>query len=325
MNPYSEDTLVQRTTADYLRDQLGWESVYAYNEETFGEDGLLGRLNDREVVLTRYLNAKLAEFNPGLPDDAYRDAIRQITEYSSSQTILATNEEKYTLLKDGVQVSFRNDKGELIKQRLRVFDFENPTHNHFLAVREFWVRGVLYRRRADIMGFVNGIPLLFMELKNVNKDIRAAYDQNLSDYRDTVPHLFHHNAFIVLANGIDARIGSSPQTRFEYFHEWKRLAENEKGQVDMETLLMGVCNQHTFMDLFENFILFDSSSGSTAKIVARNHQYLGVNRSVEAVENRKAREGKLGFSGTPRDLAKATRWCFSPAKSDASSVATSPS
>ncbi len=133
-----------------------------------------------------------------------------------------------------------------------------------------------------------------MELKNVNKEIRAAYDRNLSDYRDTVPHLFHHNAFIILANGIDALIGSSPQTRFEYFHEWKRLAEDEKGQVDMETLLMGVCNKHTFMDLFENFILFDNSSGSTAKIIARNHQYLGVNRAIKAVENRKARDGKLG-------------------------------
>lgn len=294
MNPYTEDTLVQATTADYLRDNLGWEVVYAYNQETFGENGLLGRLNDREVVLTRYLRAKLEEFNSGLPDEAYREAIRQITEYSSSQTILATNEDKYNQLKNGVQISFRNHKGDLIKQRLRVFDFDQPTHNHFLAVREFWVRGVLYRRRADIIGFVNGIPLLFMELKNVNKDIRVAYDRNLSDYRDTVPHLFHHNAFIILGNGIDALIGSSPQSRFEYFHEWKRLAENEQGQVNMETLLMGVCNKHTFMDLFENFILFDSSSGSTAKIVARNHQYLGVNRAMEAVEQRQARDGKLG-------------------------------
>ncbi len=165
MNPYTEDTLVQATTADYLRDNLGWEVVYAYNNETFGEKGLLGRGSDREVVLSRDLRPKLEAFNPGLPDEAYREAIRQITEYSSSQTILATNQEKYTLIKNGVQVSFRNDKGELIKKRLRVFDFDEPTNNHFLAVREFWVRGVLYRRRADIMGFVNGIPLLFYGAK----------------------------------------------------------------------------------------------------------------------------------------------------------------
>jgi len=293
MNPYSEDTLVQQTTADYLRDQLGWEVVYAYNEETFGERGLLGRLSDKEVVLTRYLRAKLEEFNPGLPDEAYRDAIRQITEFSSSQTILATNQDKYTLLKDGVKVSFRDDKGNLTKQRLRIFDFDEPTNNHFLAVREFWIKGVLYRRRADIMGFVNGIPLMFMELKNLNHGLRAAHDGNLADYKTTVPHLFHHNAFVILANGIEARIGSI-SSRFEHFHEWKRLAEEEAGQVDMETLLLGVCNKATFMDLFENFILFDSSSGSTTKIVARNHQYLGVNRAVEAVQTRQERDGKLG-------------------------------
>ncbi|MDY0221560.1 MAG: type I restriction endonuclease [Desulfobacterium sp.] len=72
-------------------------------------------------------------------------------------------------------------------------------NNHFLCVRELWVRGDLYRRRADIVGFVNGLPLLFMELKNVNKDIRAAFEQNFQDYRDTIPHLFHHNALVVLA------------------------------------------------------------------------------------------------------------------------------
>lgn len=294
MSQYTEDTLVQQTTADYLRDHLGWDSIYAYNQETFGDNGLLGRTNDKEVILKRYLRAKLKEFNPGLPDEAYRDAIRQITETSTSQTLLATNQDKYKLFKEGVQVSFRNDTGEQVKQRLQVFDYRTPTNNHFLAVREFWIRGVLYRRRADIIGFVNGIPLLFMELKNVNKDIRAAYNANLSDYRETVPELFHHNAFIILANGIDALIGASPQTRFEFFHEWKRLAEDEKGQVDMETLLMGVCNKQTFMDIFENFILFDSSSGSTTKIVARNHQYLGVNRAIEAVQTRKERDGKLG-------------------------------
>ena len=93
-----------------------------------------------------------------------------------------------------MQVTFRNAKASGCEQRLRVFDFETPENNDFLCVRELWVRGDLYRRRADIVGFVNGLPLLFMELKNVSKDIRAAYEQNFSDYKDTIPHLFHHNA-----------------------------------------------------------------------------------------------------------------------------------
>src|SRR5438093_7720732 len=236
---FTEDTLVQQTTSDYLRDVLGWESVYAYNDETFGPEGMLGRRNDREVVLTRYLGQALVKLNPDLPQEAYQDAIRQITDYSLSQSSLQINQEKYDLLKDGVQVPFRNNRGELVKRRLRVFDFDEPENNHFLAVRELWVRGVLYRRRADLVGFVNGIPLLFMELKNVNRDIRAAYERNLADYKDTVPHLFHHNGFIVLGNGVDAQIGSLAG-RYDHFHGWKRLDEDEPGVVDMETLLKGV-------------------------------------------------------------------------------------
>ena len=290
---YSEDTLVQQTTADYLRDVLGWETVFAYNQETFGSEGTLGRASDREVVLTRYLQLKLVELNPGLPADAYREAVRQIVESSAAQSLVATNRDKYALLKDGVQVSFRNEKGELVKRRLRIFDFNEPADNHFLAVRELWVKGDLYRRRADVVGFVNGIPLLFVELKNIHKDIRAAYEQNLADYKDTVPHLLHHNALIVIANGLEAKIGSIT-SRFEHFHEWKRLAEDEPGLVDMQTLLKGVCDKQNFMDLLENFIVFDDSSGQTVKIIARNHQLLGVNRAVDAVLNREGRQGKLG-------------------------------
>ncbi|MDF1591565.1 MAG: type I restriction endonuclease subunit R [Desulfobacterales bacterium] len=290
---YTEDTLVQQTTAEYLEHQLGWESVYAYNTETFGPEGTLGRGDDREVVLTRYLYLKLMEFNPGLPDDAYQEAVRQITSITAAQTLLTTNREKHELIKDGIQVTFRNDKGERVRQRLKVFDYADPTNNHFLCVREFWVRGDLYRRRADIVGFVNGLPLLFMELKNVSKDIRAAYEKNFKDYKDTVPHLFHHNAFVVLANGMDAKLGSVT-SRFEHFHEWKRLAEDQPGAVEMETLLKGVCDKRNFMDLVENLIVFDDSSSGPKKILARNHQFLGVNRAIEAVVDRKNRQGKLG-------------------------------
>ncbi|HEY4721308.1 MAG TPA: HsdR family type I site-specific deoxyribonuclease, partial [Anaerolineae bacterium] len=116
---------------------------------------------------------------------------------------------------------------------------------------------------------------------------------NLADYRDTIPHLLQHNAIIALGNGLQAKIGSIT-SKFEHFHEWKRLAEDEPGVVDMETLLKGVFNRGNFMDLFENFIVFDDSTGHTIKIVARNHQYLGVNRAIEAVRDRQARHGKLG-------------------------------
>ena len=291
--PYTEDALVQQTTAEYLEQQLGWESVYAYNNEDFGPDSLLGRASDREVVLSRPLREKLVELNPGLPDAAYDDAVRQIATTIASQTIVATNREKHDLVRDGVQVTFRNEKGERVRDRLRVLDFDDPVNNHFLCVRELWVRGDLYRRRLDIVGFVNGLPLLFIECKNIHKNLKTAFEKNFSDYRDTIPHLFHHNAIVMFGNGEKAKIGSIT-SKWEHFHEWKRLDEEELGVVDMETLLKGVCDKRNFMDLVENFILFDESSGEAKKILARNHQFLGVNRAIEAVRNRRARQGRLG-------------------------------
>ena len=293
MTPLNEDILVQQTTADYLEEKLRWDSVYAYNTETFGREGTLGRKSDREVVLTRYLGEALVELNPGLPDKAYEEALRQIVAAPITQNTLQINWEKYDLLKNGVQVQFRNEKGDLEKKRLRVFDFDEPTNNHFLCVRELWIQGDIYRRRADIVGFVNGLPLLFMECKTIHKDIRRAYEENLSDYKDTIPHLFHHNAFIVLGNGVDANMGSL-SSKFEHFNEWKRLAEEEPGVVDMETLLKGVCNKENFLDLFENFIVFDESGEELVKIIARNHQYLGVNQAIEATKDRENRQGRLG-------------------------------
>lgn len=293
MNAMTEDHLAQETTANYLLHDLQWdESIYAMHE-VLGKEGTLGRTNETEVVLNRYLGQKLIDLNPGLPMEAYEDALRIVNENSSSSVLLATNREKDNLHKNGVEISFRDEKGERVKKRLRLFDFDNPSANHFLVVRELWIKGDLYRRRADIVCFVNGIPLVFMELKNVHKDIKAAYEQNFADYKDTIPHLFYHNAFIVLGNGVDAKIGSV-SSKFEHFNDWKRLHEDGPGVVDMETLLKGTCFKANLMDIFENYILFDESTGKLVKIVARNHQFLGVNRAIDAVKDRKARAGKLG-------------------------------
>lgn len=292
---YTEDSLVQKTTADYFEQALGWDSVYAYNSENFGPTSLLGRENDREVVLTRDLRDALKRLNPGLPEAAYDDAVRQVVEYSTSQSLIDMNRDKYAMVRDGVRVTYRNAKGEVEKPTLKLIDFDQPDNenNRFLVVRELWVRGDIYRRRMDLIGFVNGIPLLFIECKNIHKSLKKAFDDNLSDYKTTVPHIFHHNAVVVLANGEKAKLGSI-SSKFEHFHEWKRLAEDEPGVVDMETLLKGVCSKANFLDLIENFIVFDESPRTLAKIVAKNHQFLGVNRALDAVVHRKDRSGKLG-------------------------------
>lgn len=293
MNEFSEDELVQRTTVEYLKDSLGWEIHYAHNTEIFGENGTFGRKNDKEVLLKKFLLPALKRLNPDFPEEAYHTAFRKLSEGVVGRSLEQINQENYHYLQDGVSVEFQDANHKFVKRNLRIIDFNHPENNHFLAVREFWIKGILYRRRADIMGFINGIPLIFFELKNIYKDIRSAYENNLKDYKQSVPQLFYHNSIIVLSNGIDAKIGSLT-SKFEHFHEWKRLAENETGRVDMETLLKGVFKKENLLDILENYILFDESGGKIVKVLAKNHQFLGVNLAVSSVLNRKEQKGKLG-------------------------------
>ena len=294
MSAYTEDNLVQKTTADYLHDTLGWdESIYAM-QETFGTGGTLGRTDEREVILPRYLLPMLKKLNPGFPDKVYADGVKILADTSVSMSLDSINKEKYQLLTEGIPVRYTAADGTRKTVRLKVFDFDHPAENHFLCVRELWLRGSLNRRRrADVVGFVNGVPLVFMELKNVCRDISVAYRDNFCDYRKVVPQIFHFNAFVILANGIDAKIGTH-SSKFKFFHAWKRLSEEEPGTVDMETLLKGTCAKERLLDLFENFILYDETAGTTAKILARNHQYLGVNRAVASVADRTRLQGRLG-------------------------------
>ena len=155
-------------------------------------------------------------------------------------------------------------------------------------MRELKITGLRtpnYNRRADLVCFVNGLPLVFIELKAVYKNIRAGFDGNLRDYLDenVIAHAFHHNAFLIVSNGDNARYGSITSS-WEHFGEWKRLDEKDKGDVAAEVLLNGMLTKERLLDLVENFIVFDASkAGAVRKVVARNHQLLGVNRAVAAV------------------------------------------
>ncbi|TCT27242.1 type I restriction endonuclease [Martelella mediterranea] len=200
MNDFTEDLLVQKTMADYLAEEHGWRSVMAWNSETFGSEGTLGRKSDKDVILTRYLSEALVTLNPGLPDEAYEQALRKITETFASQSLLKTNQEKYELLRNGVMVKFRQDD-ETRVEHLRVFDFDTPENNDFLCVRELWVHGYAHRRRADIVGFVNGLPLMFCELKRPDKDLRRAYAENLSDYCPLSYKMGHQSGLSIGGSG----------------------------------------------------------------------------------------------------------------------------
>ena len=290
---YSEDQLIQRSTAKFLEKELGWKSVYAFDQETLGANGTLGRTNYHEVLLTRHLGQALKQLNPWLTDKQLQECMERMTEHISSQTLMQINEQKYQLIRNGIPVTRVKTNGETEEVRAKVIDFASPEKNEFLCVRELQVHGALYRRRADIVGFVNGIPLLFMELKNHDVEVVDAFNKNYRDYLDTIPQLFYHNAFIMFSNGLEARVGTI-DSKWEFFHEWKRLTEEDAGSIELPTMLRGICKKGNFLDLLENFILYDHSGGRTAKILARNHQYLGVNQAVEMYRNRQYLNGKLG-------------------------------
>ena len=290
----TEDRLVQATFAEHLEQELGWESVYAWNHESFGANGTLGRNDTRDVVLTRDLRRAIERLNPELPPVAVEEAIRKLTLHDFSRSLLAQNQLFHKFIRDGVPVSFRDNTGRIRNAQARVIDFSNNKganglpNNRFLAVRELKITGLRapsYNRRADLVCFVNGLPLVFIELKAVYKNIRAGFDGNLRDYLDenVIAHAFHHNAFLIVSNGHRARYGSI-SSQWEHFYEWKRLDEKDKGSVEAEVLLNGMLAHNRLLDLVENFILFDASKpGATRKVVARNHQVLGVNAAVDSV------------------------------------------
>ncbi len=290
---YSENVLVQDSAADLMHDELGWDVVYAYNTEVLGENGTLGRKDYHEIVLWRYFNAALKKLNPWITDHQIAEARQTLSSYLSSASLLQINEEKYFMIRDGIPVTVKKPNGKTEEKKAIVIDFNDPDNNQFLAVKELKIHGDLYRRRTDIVGFVNGLPLLFIELKRNDMDVENAYTDNYTDYQDTIPFLFYYNAFLMLSNGMEAKVGTLG-SKYEFFHEWKRLSEDDAGSVALETMLRGICKKENFLDLYENFILFDHSDGKTVKILARNHQYLGVNEAVKAYGERQLREGKLG-------------------------------
>ena len=293
---YSEDILIEQTCIDIFQKKLNWDTVNVQFGETFGKDGTLGRESEQDVILRKYFFDALRKYNPNLPEQAYQNAFEILDADTSSKTLAEINQEKYHYLKDGIPVDYKDEKGDIIQnKKLKVFDLNRPDHNHFLAVQQLWIEGKSKRkRRPDIIGFVNGIPLLFIELKAHHKKLKVAYEQNFSDYKDTIPKLFHCNAFVVLSNGLDSKIGAIT-SKFQHFNDWKRIKEEEEGKVSLDTIIRGVCDKERFIDLFENFILYDTSVGAVIKLIARNHQFIGVNKAIDHFKklNTLFAEGKI--------------------------------
>jgi len=294
---FTEDLLVEQPAVELFAD-LQWETISA-REEIFGSNGTLKRETSAEVLLLDRLRGALEKLNPKLTAAAIGAAVDEISRDRSTMTAAAANRDIYTLLKEGVQVSVPDpERGGQKSERVQVIAWDDPHTNEFLLVSQMTITGPLYTCRPDLLGFVNGLPLVLIEFKKPGVSARAAFDENITSYKhpqNGLPALFRYNALIIVSNGTESRVGSITAD-WERMAEWKRVErEDEPRRVSLEVMIRGVCEPGRLLDLIENFTLFSEHKSGLIKILAQNHQVLGVNNTMASMlEARKAGHGRAG-------------------------------
>ena len=296
-----ERAIVQKLVKDY-----GYQSLNCLTENADDLNDGSGRADKREVVLQGRLKAAALRLNEDIPESAIDEALAKLTASRAAMTTIAANREIDGLIRDGIQVDYQNAEGRKEHGRVRVIDFspdKDGDRNEYLVVTQLWVRGLTRYRRPDVLIYVNGLPLVFIELKNSNNKVRNAYDDNLTNYKADIPQLFAYNAFCILSNALETRVGGF-NADWEYFFVWLR-PDDEKEKIDrdgireagisIERALDGLFPPERLLDYIENFILYYSE---TEKIIAQNHQFTGVNKALKVFEQRQAQQGddkgKLG-------------------------------
>lgn len=296
-NIITEDQIEKATLA--LLEGLGYERLDCFTESAEDQDDRSGRGSKSEVVLRERLWRAVCKLNPAIPSTVLESALDSFLAPRHTMSPIAANAEIHGLVRSGVPVEYDGPSGRTEHGIVRLIDFDEPRKNEFLAVSQLWIKGDLRWRRPDLILFVNGLPLVWIELKNSNVSLRVAYDDNFLNYRKDIPALFVYNAFCVLSNAVTTRIGSSTAS-WDFFFPWLR-PDDEREKVDresveaegssLERLVKGLFPMGRLLDYVENFILF---YGGKAKIVAQNHQFLGVNKAIANFETRAGREGRLG-------------------------------
>lgn len=295
---YTEDALVEQPAINLFSD-LNWDTATCW-DEVFGslDDANLadnplffGRETRNDVVLFARLKAALLKLNRGVSPLIIQEAIDEIARDRSAMAPIAANEEVYGLLTNGyVYITNAEDEEDCV---VRYVDWLDVSNNDFLLCSQMTITGEIETRRPDLIGFVNGLPLVFIELKASHKNLLTAYKNNLSDYKKTIPQLFVFNQIIILSNGVQSKVGSI-SSQWEHFAEWKKIeSEKEKRRVSLEVVIRGVCEQNRLLDIIENYTLFVKAK-HTVKIIAKYHQYLGVNQALSGLNNVKERDGQLG-------------------------------
>ena len=302
-NFLSEDN-IEQAIVQRLQHLYGYDVLDCYTAEAADLNDGSGRADKREVILRDRLKAAAVRLNPEIPETAIDDAVEQVCDQRQAMATIVANRELDNLIRDGVRVEFKDSDGRNRKERAKLIDFEAPENNDFLAVTQLWIQSTgaaakVGYRRPDILLYVNGLPLVFIELKNSNVKLRSAYDDNLTNYKADIPQLFLTNVFCVFSNGLETRLGSL-SAEWEHFFHWLR-PEDEKEKIrrdqireqgtSTERLLQGLCAKEKLLDYVENFVIYHKG---TQKIIAQNHQFIGVNKGFDKFLRREEFGGKLG-------------------------------
>lgn len=292
------EDMIEQATIKQLVESNEYDTMNCFTSERETLLDGTGRANKKQVVLPDILFKKLCEINPSIPVETIKSVAQdlQLTPYTVD--LMTMNCSNYQLLRTGITVQYEVN-GRKESNTLNIIDYNEPLNNSFTVVSQMWIKGEVHWRRPDLIIFINGLPLVFIELKNSNILVKNAYDKNLNDYLKDIPYLFNYNQICVLSNGIETRMGSFG-AGYEHFFEWLKVdSEKEKPNrekikengISIEYLINGLLKKETLIDYIENFILFDRKR---TKIVAKNHQFLGINNAFNSFENRESLKGKLG-------------------------------
>ena len=304
-NFISEDD-IERAMVHRLVESFGYDSLNCHTSDPEDLNDGSGRRDKREVVLLHRLKRAAVALNPEIPEAAIDEGLKEFEDRRQAGSLIAGNREVDSIVRNGVRVKYKDESGRERNERIQVIDFKNPgsSNNEFIAVTQLWIQstGATAKaafRRPDIILYVNGLPLVFIELKNSSVKLKTAYDDNLTNYKADIPQLFLPNALCVLSNGLETRVGSLT-AEWEHFFHWLR-PDDEKEKISREEIhetgtsaerfMAGLCPKDKLLDYIENFVIYHKE---TQKIVAQNHQFIGVNRGFEKFLNREDYKGKLG-------------------------------
>ncbi|MCW3806127.1 type I restriction endonuclease subunit R [Plebeiibacterium marinum] len=302
---FINESHIEEADIQFFELKLGYEHINAWEKQLIGRDSL------KDVVLKDRLRTKLQDLNTHLPQESIDYAVSELCKSRASLTPVMANKQVYELIKKGVPVDYNNDDGREEKDYVKVIDFENAKNNEFLVVSQLSIEYLQTQnitRRPDLLLYVNGLPLVMVELKNATEKVKVGYDKNLTDYKRDIPQLFWYNLFVGISNGIQTRVGSF-NAPWEHFFTWlkqedtavshdqmdkdeiEKLSETTRKRLSLQIFCEGLCEKSKMLDYFENFVLYHKNK---VKIIAKNHQYLGVNNAIESFKNREGKQGKLG-------------------------------